>query len=195
MQANSQHHLRVAPHEHGMRLDVFITSHFPAYSRNFFQKLIDSEHVQINGYNVLKQGMGIKVNDLVSIFFPGEPKRSYNPIHTPLDVRIIFEHEHFLVLYKPAGLNVHPPSPRHTEPSLVDWLLAQYEQIATVGYNDRPGIVHRLDKDTSGIMLVARTNYAIATWLNSSNYAPYKKPILPWYKAIQAPPAVSIFAL
>jgi 23S rRNA pseudouridine1911/1915/1917 synthase len=162
IQPNTHHQLDVMPHEQDMRLDVFITSHFPAYSRSFFQKLIEHEHVLVNGHKVVKQGTKLKVNDIVSVFFPAEEKRTYNPNTQSLKIQVLFEHEHFLIINKPAGLNVHPPKPGHPQISLVDWLLAHYETIATVGYNDRPGIVHRLDKDTSGIMIIARTNYAHA---------------------------------
>ncbi len=169
VQPNSTHLLQVTEQEQGSRLDMFITGRFPAYSRSFFQKIIESEHVSVNGRMVAKQGVSLKNNDVVSVFFPGEPKKTYHPIHTPLEVKVLFEHEHFLIIEKPAGLNVHRPATQSTEISLVDWLLHHYETIATVGYNDRPGIVHRLDKDTSGIMIIARTKYAHAYFARQFN--------------------------
>lgn len=162
IELNSHHQFDVKPHEQNMRLDVFVTSHFPSYSRSFFQRLIEQNHIQLNGHTVVKQGVKLKVNDLVSIFFPAEERRVYNPDTQDLRVQVLFEHDHFLIINKPAGLNVHAPKSGYHQVSLVDWLLAHYETIASVGYDNRPGIVHRLDKDTSGIMIIARTSYAHA---------------------------------
>jgi 23S rRNA pseudouridine1911/1915/1917 synthase len=162
-QAASTQILQVAAAEQGTRLDIFITAHFPLYTRSFFQRLIGAQQVTINGHKVTKQGLSLKAHDIVQVEFPSSrQKRSYDIRAHTLGVRVIYEHEHFLVIDKPTGLNVHPPSTHHAEPSLVDWLIATYEKLDSVGYQDRPGIVHRLDKDTSGIMLVARTNYGHA---------------------------------
>jgi 23S rRNA pseudouridine1911/1915/1917 synthase len=161
-QAASTHTLQVTATDHGTRLDIFIAAHFPRYTRSFFQRLIGAHQVTINGRTVAKQGLSLKTHDIVQVEFPTtQQKRSYDIRAHTLGVRVIYEHEHFLVIDKPTGLNVHPPSTHHTEPSLVDWLIATYE-LNSVGCQDRPGIVHRLDKDTSGIMLIARTNYGHA---------------------------------
>lgn len=159
---NTTYELTVESHEADMRLDMFIVSRFSDWSRNFFQRLIEQKCVWINGQQAVKQGVRVKVNDRINIFSPAEKKRAFNALAESISVSVLYEHEHFLIINKPAGLNVHPPRPQHEEPSLVDWLLYHYATIAEVGYNDRPGIVHRLDKDTSGIMIVARTAYAHA---------------------------------
>lgn len=144
----------------GERVDIFLSKQFDCYSRSFFQRLIDSGCVTINHVPTRKQGTALKINDIVTVAFPK---------HTPIDahaltakslhVTCIHRDEHFLVICKPAGLSTHKPNEWYTEPTLVDWLHATVQDIAAVGYIDRPGIVHRLDKDTSGIMLIARTNH------------------------------------
>ena len=73
-------------------------------------------------------------------------------------------HEHFVIISKPAKLLVHPPTSRSIEPTLMDWLLVHYHELNSVGPVDRPGIIHRLDKDTSGLLIIPRTNYAHTTF-------------------------------
>lgn len=144
-----------------MRLDTYITQQFPLYSRSFFNDLIHKGHITINNRVTLKSGTKIKINDTIIISLP--PERSIEPaplnyVNTTID--ILYQHEHFFVLNKPAGLLVHAPSPKSTAFTLVDWLLTIDNTIQSVGAIDRPGIVHRLDKDTSGVIIVPRTNYA-----------------------------------
>jgi len=102
-----------------------------------------------------------KENDVVTITFPPERSVEIDPeIVKNIDVQILHEDEHFVVIGKPAGLLVHTPHHLSNEVTLVDWLLAHYDEVASVGYVDRPGIVHRLDKNTSGLMIVCRSNHA-----------------------------------
>lgn len=103
----------------------------------------------------------VKAHDVIEINFPTQ-KTISALIATPdnINVEIIHQHEDFLILNKPAGLIVHAPHVSSTEFTLVDWLLAQHKEIANVGVHGRAGIVHRLDKDTSGIIIIARTHNA-----------------------------------
>jgi len=149
------------------RIDKFISEQFPLYSRSFFQQLIDDELVKLNGQTVTKQSIAVKPSDRVSIVFPPERKVDKSLVSDVLgdkniDVEIISEHPDFLIVYKPANLLVHSPSARSTAITLADWLLVHYSELANVGYSDRPAIVHRLDKDTSGLLVVPRTPYAHA---------------------------------
>src|SRR5205085_2362833 len=80
-----------------------------------------------------------------------------------LSIAIIAHHEHFLILNKPAHLMVHEPQHKSEDFTLVDWLLKHHAHIANIGFVDRPGIVHRLDKDTSVIIIIPRTNFAHTT--------------------------------
>ena len=80
-----------------------------------------------------------------------------------MGVELIFEHPDFLIVYKPAGLLVHATDTAKDEVTLVDWLLKKFKDLSTVGSSDRPGIIHRLDQDTSGLLVIARNNYAHTT--------------------------------
>ncbi len=89
-----------------------------------------------------------------------EPESSHPIFH----VSILYTHEHFLIIHKPSGLTVHKPHAHSNEITVVDWILARYEEIAHIGLIDRPGIVHRIDKNTSGLLIIARTNYGHAAF-------------------------------
>ncbi len=160
---NSSHTLQVGPEQNSMRLDKFVGTQFPLYSRTFFQQLINEQCISLNGHQISKPSIRLKEGDRITIQFP--PERKTKPVdlsHADLGVTIIHKHEHFLIINKPAGLLVHASSSASTAITLVDWLVANYAEIAHVGYIDRPGIVHRLDKDTSGLMVIPRTQYAHA---------------------------------
>jgi len=155
----SEHTFTVHEQEEGIRLDLFLTQHFPDYSRNFFQTLIEQKKITINNGPVQKSGHRLKKNDIVLCVFPAVAQRSSLLTHEAesLDVKIVFEHTDFLIINKPAGLLTHKPHQHSTDRDLVDWLLHHYQTIEHVGYSERPGIVHRLDKDTSGLLIVALT--------------------------------------
>lgn len=161
IQPNSHFSFKISENNVNTRLDVYIAQQFPQYTRSFFRRLIGQESVKINNIVTNKQGTWLKIGDIITIQFP--PKRIIKPASIDqLDTGIhtIYQHEHFLIIAKPVNLLVHPPSVNSTEATLVDWLVAKYNEIRAVGYTNRPGIVHRLDKDTSGIMVIPRTNYA-----------------------------------
>jgi len=162
-QSNSCFSFTISENNVHTRLDVYIAQQFSEYSRSFFRRLIEQGWVKINDIATVKQGTWLKIGDIISIQFP--PKRTIKSTSIDqLDTRIdtIYQHEHFLIILKPVNLLVHPPSANSTEATLVDWLVAKYSEIHAVGYTNRPGIVHRLDKDTSGIIVIPRTNYAYA---------------------------------
>lgn len=147
------------------RLDTAMTMLLPSYSRSFFQHIIKDGYATLNGKQITKPSCPVKALDIISITFP--PKRAIEQATVEemvkvknLDIEVIHDHEHFLIIYKPANIMVHAPSERSLAVTLVDWLLVNYPGISDVGYSDRPGIVHRLDKDTSGLLIVPRTAYA-----------------------------------
>ncbi len=145
------------------RIDTFLAQYFTCYSRAFFQNLVEKNHIILNNKHVKKPSISVKTGDEITVHFPALPTlESKNISDKELGVKILFEHEHFLIISKPAGLVVHAPSTQSTEITLVDWLITNFKELKTVGSNDRPGIVHRLDKDTSGIMVIPRNNYALA---------------------------------
>lgn len=143
------------------RLDLFLSQKLPYYSRTFFKDLIEQGHITIGGIPATKASVVIKPGDIIAVYFPelALPEVTAQQV-AHLDVKIVYQNEHFLIVNKPAGLTVHTPGAGHTELTLVDWLLHYFHEIKAVGSADRPGIVHRLDKDTSGLMIVARNSYA-----------------------------------
>ncbi|MDR3550097.1 MAG: RluA family pseudouridine synthase [Candidatus Babeliales bacterium] len=155
----------IAIDQAGIRLDKYVSLQFPYYSRSFLQGLIEKGCVSINGQAITKTSATVKNNDSIQVTFPPvEPLEPFLYHNCPIDVELLYEHEHFLILNKPANLVVHKPHTSSTECTLVDWILKSYKEIATIGAADRPGIVHRLDKDTSGVIIIPRTPYALATF-------------------------------
>lgn len=143
------------PEQEGMRLDKFIFAQFPEYSRAYFQSLIEEGLVLVN-QNQTKSNYHVKKADQVNVTFK---TKQYNlePVAVAFDV--IDEQEDFLIINKPAGLLVH--STGHSDQvSLVNGLLYHFKEIAGLSDDERPGIVHRLDKDTSGLMIIARNPQA-----------------------------------
>lgn len=140
------------------RLDKFLFSAYPDYSRSYFQKLIDDEHILINKSPAAKSSQKLKNGDIISISFA--PAHEFNL--TPLDVpfEIVDMQEDFLVVNKPAGLVVHNAPTNTEEPSLVRGLLHRFKEFHEFADTERPGIIHRLDKDTSGLILIARNHKA-----------------------------------
>jgi 23S rRNA pseudouridine1911/1915/1917 synthase len=139
------------------RLDVFLRSKFPQVSRGTLQKLIDTGDIQVNGKKV-KSTYAPKAADVINIVWP-EPKRlMLEPEEIPLD--ILYEDPDLIVINKPAGLVVHPGAGAY-EHTLVNALLHHCgpELSGIAGYA-RPGIVHRLDKDTTGCLVIAKNDVA-----------------------------------
>lgn len=144
-----------------IRLDRFLVQSFPLYSRSFFKRLIDEGCACINGKQTNKQGALLKTGDKLLLIFPNEQTIEPTVIAEQTNgITVAALDTHFIIINKPAGLTVHKPHSSYTSPTVVDWLLLHHQDIAQIGYIDRPGIVHRLDKDTSGLMVIARTNHA-----------------------------------
>jgi 23S rRNA pseudouridine1911/1915/1917 synthase len=142
----------------GVRLDKFVGDSCPELSRTQAQKLIGDGFITVNGQTV-KASLKLSVGDKVDIMIPPTPPSPLSPEAIPLP--IIYEDDDLLVVDKPAGLTVHP-APGHPGHTLVNAILAHYPHLADIGDSRRPGIVHRLDRDTSGLMLVAKNRVAQA---------------------------------
>lgn len=136
------------------RLDKFIASSLPEHTRSKIQTLIRNGLVKVNGVVIQKTGFTMEHGMKVEIQIPDQILPSLVPEKIPLD--IIFENEGVIVINKPAGMVVHP-SAGHSTSTLVHALLAHLPALNTKKENIRPGIVHRLDKDTSGLILVAKS--------------------------------------
>lgn len=135
------------------RLDVFLRTQFPAVSRGAIQRLIEQGHVRVNNHAV-KPTHKPRAGEKIEITWPDARPAEALPEEIPLD--ILFEDKWLLVLNKPAGLVVHPAA-GHAEHTLVNALLHHCAgQLSGIGGVARPGIVHRLDKETSGCLVVAK---------------------------------------
>lgn len=153
-----------AEHE-GIRLDVFISMRLaPEYSRSQVARMIKAGLVTVNG-GAARASSGVHIGDRIEIAAPkaGEgADRLYESSGDAPDIEVIFADDEIIVVNKPAGMTVHP-APGHPDGTLVDAMLARFPDIGAMAEPDgvlRPGIVHRLDKDTSGVMVVARTPFA-----------------------------------
>lgn len=142
------------------RLDRFLASKLPNYSRSYLQKLIEEEFVQVNGEKVQKSSLTLKENDEISIFFP--PPKKYDLTPKNIDFEVIDIQDDFIVINKPAGLIVHPSNNDKERVSLVHGLLYKFKELSTFEDTERPGIVHRIDKNSSGLLLVARNTISQA---------------------------------
>ena len=139
----------------GARLDVFLREKFPAASRGAMQRLIEQGCVRVNG-KAVKPTHTPRAGETVEITWPEARPAEARPEDIPLD--ILFEDESLLVLHKPAGLVVHPAA-GHEEHTLVNALLHHCRgSLSGIGGVARPGIVHRLDKETSGCLVVAKND-------------------------------------
>ncbi|WHZ11592.1 MAG: LSU rRNA pseudouridine(1911/1915/1917) synthase [Burkholderiaceae bacterium] len=142
--------------QHGERLDRVLAALLPEFSRSYLQQLIEAGAVQLNGAAWRKSATRLKAGDSGRIELrPTAQALAFRP--QPLVLDVLHEDEHLLVLNKPAGLVVHP-APGHWSGTLLNGLLARDDHAARL---PRAGIVHRLDKDTSGLMVVARSRIAM----------------------------------
>ncbi len=141
----------------GSRIDVVLREVLKEYSRSKISQLIRDRFVLIDGMHV-KPSYVLRGGEVATVILPEkEDLEGMEP--QPIDLDIIYEDDDIIVLNKPAGLVVHPGAgvKSHT---LVNGLVYYYKEISNVGNEKRPGIVHRLDKDTSGVMVVARNSYS-----------------------------------
>jgi 23S rRNA pseudouridine1911/1915/1917 synthase len=139
------------------RLDLFLVDCLPEYSRSRIQKFIKGGHVSVDQQICRKTGYLLDNNSMVSVKIPKPEPSKLVPEDIPLN--IIYEDSNLLVINKPAGMVVHP-SAGHLTGTLVHAVLAHAPEMEGVGGIQRPGVVHRLDKNTSGIILLAKNDQA-----------------------------------
>ncbi len=147
--------------DENQRLDVFLTACLPEFSRSRLQGLIRDGFVSVDGEPVTKTGRDLEAGERVAIRIP--PPVPSRLIAENIPLEIIFENEDLLVVNKPAGMVVHP-SPGHDRGTLVQAALGHAPEMEGIGGEERPGIVHRLDKDTSGLIVIAK-NEQTHRWL------------------------------
>ena len=138
----------------GIRLDKYLAQALPQLSRSYIKKLIDQSYILVNGQST-KASQKLKETDIITTTLPPQPT---HPQPEPIPLTIIYEDEEILVIDKPAGLTVHP-APGHPDHTLVNAVLSHCPSIARNPV-DRPGIVHRLDKETSGLIVIAKNDFS-----------------------------------
>lgn len=148
--------LIVKPRHASERLDHYLVRHQIHPSRTYLQRLIKTGEIRVNG-RIVKPNYKIRSGDRVTCALPAPVPLELVPEPIPLD--ILHEDSAILVIHKPAGLVVHP-APGHYTGTLVHALLAHCKDLSGIGGRTRPGLVHRLDKDTSGVLVVAKTDEA-----------------------------------
>lgn len=142
--------------EAAVRLDRYLAKECPELSRSRFQKLVEQGYVLVNGCRA-RASQRLNIGDTIHINLP--PPQPASLVAEPLPLNIVYEDNDVIVVDKPAGLTIHP-GPGHANRTLVNALLAHYPDLASFGDNMRPGVVHRLDKDTSGLTVVAKHAFA-----------------------------------
>lgn len=148
------HYNLIFDSEENIRIDLFISREL-GLSRRVVKTLFDDEKVTLNG-SLVKPSYKLQKNDSISFYYQ-EETLMIEP--TDLSLDIVYEDDDILVVNKPKGISVHP-SPSDTHISLVHGLLHHTDKLSSIGGDERRGIVHRLDKDTSGLLVVAKTDIA-----------------------------------
>lgn len=156
---STQHTHKVPPEARGERLDQHLTGAFPGLSRSRLQALIADGQVRVDG-SVAKASRRLKGGEEIALVIP--PPVEARAVPQSLPLKVLYEDQDLLVLDKAAGMVVHPAA-GNWDGTLVNALLHRVKDLSGVGGELRPGLVHRLDKDTSGCMVVAKREDALAT--------------------------------
>lgn len=137
-----------------MRIDLFLTQSCDGYSRSFLRQAVQNDGAEVDG-RIVRPSFRLAVGQRVRFRVPAMPTDDTVPENIPLDV--LFEDDGLVVINKPAGMVVHPAR-GHWSGTLTSALAYRFQSLSDVGGPTRPGIVHRLDRDTSGVMVIAKTN-------------------------------------
>ncbi|MGB3534934.1 MAG: RluA family pseudouridine synthase [Microcoleaceae cyanobacterium] len=146
------------PNSQVKRLDRWLSEQLSDLSRSRIQALISQDQVYLNHQICNSKKVEVKLGDRITVIIPQTKPLELTPVEIKLD--ILYEDNHLIIINKPAGLVVHP-SAGHEDYSLVHGLLAHCDSLAGIGGVERPGIVHRLDKDTTGAIVVAKTDFSL----------------------------------
>jgi len=148
---------KIDAHDARSRLDAYLSTHIEGWSRARLQRLIEAEDVLVNG-KPAKPSYKLREHDELEVELTTPSTTSFVP--EPIPIEIVYEDETFVVVNKPAGLVVHPAAGIHSG-TLANALAYHFQQLPDSGAGVRPGIVHRLDRDTSGLLVVAKTETAL----------------------------------
>ncbi len=148
----------ITPEEVGKRLDLILTKRIASLSRSHLKKVIESKNVKINNLIISSPSKKVQFGEKIIVNFIKEENNKIQP--SKIEIDIVFEDSHILVINKPVGMVVHPGAGNYTN-TLVNALVYKYKKkLSDINGNLRPGIVHRIDKGTSGLLVVAKNNYA-----------------------------------
>ena len=144
----------------GKRLDIFLAENIENYTRSFLKKIIENNQVKLNNVSLISPSTKIKYKDQISVKIIQKDEKKIIPNRIELD--IVYEDKDILVLNKPKGMVVHPGAGNYQK-TLVNALLYKYKKnLSDINGSLRPGIVHRIDKETSGLLVIAKNNSAHA---------------------------------
>ncbi|MGL5951480.1 MAG: RluA family pseudouridine synthase [Cetobacterium sp.] len=149
--------IKVEEKEKGKRLDSFLSEFFEDATRNYIQKLIDNDNVNIDNKNKIKSGYKLKGKEVVIVKIPQDEMLEILPEDLPID--IVYQDKDMVIINKNPGVIVHPAQGFSTG-TLVNAVLYHIKDLSTINGVIRPGIVHRLDKDTSGLIIIAKNDIA-----------------------------------
>jgi 23S rRNA pseudouridine1911/1915/1917 synthase len=146
----------VKPRTDGTRIDAYLASRFSDYSRSVIQRIIEAEAVHVNGRPV-KASYKVRAGDLVRLWLPELPDTT--PVAEDIPIEVVYEDEVLTVVNKPPGMVTHPAK-GNWRGTLVNALQFHYDTLSTLAGENRPGIVHRLDRDTTGLLVVVKNDLA-----------------------------------
>jgi len=146
----------VKPRTDGTRIDAYLASRFSDYSRSVIQRIIEAEAVHVNGQPV-KASYKVRAGDLVRLWLPDLPDTT--PVAEDIPIEVVYEDEVLTVVNKPPGMVTHPAK-GNWRGTLVNALQFHYDTLSSLAGENRPGIVHRLDRDTTGLLVVVKNDLA-----------------------------------
>jgi len=141
-----------------LRIDLFLSNYFPDFSRTQIKKMIKSGNIRVNNF-LVKPSYQLDGNETIDYFIPLPQNENTKLKAQKIDLNIIYEDASIIAINKPPGLVVHPGN-GNEDGTLVNGLLNYFDKLSNINGDNRPGIVHRLDKNTSGVILIAKTNQA-----------------------------------
>ena len=148
------------PSDEGKRIDIFLSEKLKDITRSNIKKIINHKKVNVNNVLVVSQSRKIKDKDLVEVTFQREINKIIQPSKKSIDV--VFEDKDLIIINKPQGMVVHPGAGNKND-TLVNILVGNYKKkLSNLSGLERPGIVHRIDKDTSGLLVIAKNNFTHA---------------------------------
>ena len=169
--------LEVMVEDKGKRLDSFVSENIEEITRSYLQTLIDDGNVSVEGKTKIKAGQKLKGNEIIKVCIPEPEELDVVPENIPID--IVYEDKYLLVINKSTNMVVHPAPGNYTG-TLVNAILYNIKDLSSINGVIRPGIVHRLDKDTSGLIVVAKNDDAHVKLVDMFKDKTIKKTYLDW---------------